>query len=559
MKNTFFMLHMVGALAGAEKDGPYSWNNRTQYYYQSLKIKMDEVLSSNCRIALNIVQEGMIRLPDSNAGLNVASMPVKKEIINWWKSISKPKQMRVDPNLCNSVYIAKYSIFNGTGCQLRNMMHLGAPRCQNGYLKYICDKSMIPIDEPRRNGFILPESDHKHSELPPQPWLLTARNSFITKCGQISSECGLIHTLSNCKGRGDTVGANRFRENCPISLQNFTSYKFRPKNGTCFGVPKKNGKPNPNSYENHDAVFVVAEHDDTHVYHIHLEIMPRIVYHLDFLLANPDIKILIGCDTKKKEKSTIQGFVHMLTAIRPLFELAGLSMSRLIVHKNVFASDVYFPMEGGCQDPVYNTWQILTMRERFMATLNTINGIRNGGINSEKFSLAGSIDVQYRPVMLLLKRSTYAKHTRNSEDLVRQWNDKFTDKLLNALRNQFPRYEVKLFSDKDVKLMECFKSQIKAFAEADVLIGMHGAGFGNQIYMKPNSAIVEFCPYPNDGRCLLGGGPFSRAAAVMSHNYMIHHSPKKEFKWIPRDRTSEFNIERFVIHISSFLQSLNIA
>jgi hypothetical protein len=36
------------------------------------------------------------------------------------------------------------------------------------------------------------------------------------------------------------------------------------------------------------------------------------------------------------------------------------------------------------------------------------------------------------------------------------------------------------------------------------LIGMHGAGFGNQIYMKPNSAIVEFCPYPNDGRCLLG-------------------------------------------------------
>jgi hypothetical protein len=116
-----------------------------------------------------------------------------------------------------------------------------------------------------------------------------------------------------------------------------------------------------------------------------------------------------------------------------------------------------------------------------------------------------------------------------------------------------------------------------------ICIGVHGAGLSNQIYMKPNSAIVELCPYGNDGRCLLGdniytyvytyiymrifymhmylfifmcihlyvytyifvpvpslvdifiytylgGGPFSRAAVLMSHNYMIHHPPKSEFK-----------------------------
>ena len=60
---------------------------------------------------------------------------------------------------------------------------------------------------------------------------------------------------------------------------------------------------------------MVAEVDDTYVYHTHLgrngvlpsvrivltftflfyfiEIMPRIVYHLDFLKANPDIKIMV--------------------------------------------------------------------------------------------------------------------------------------------------------------------------------------------------------------------------------------------------------------------------
>ena len=40
-------------------------------------------------------------------------------------------------------------------------------------------------------------------------------------------------------------------------------------------------------------VFVAAEADDTHTYHIRMEIMPRIIPHLEFLVANPDIKILV--------------------------------------------------------------------------------------------------------------------------------------------------------------------------------------------------------------------------------------------------------------------------
>ena len=57
-------------------------------------------------------------------------------------------------------------------------------------------------------------------------------------------------------------------------------------------------------------------------------------------------------------------------------------------------------------------------------------------------------------------------------------------------------------------------SQVRAFAETDVLIGIHGAGLASQIYMAPNSAVVEIAPYSNDARCVLGGGPFSRAAGA---------------------------------------------
>ena len=95
-----------------------------------------------------------------------------------------------------------------------------------------------------------------------------------------------------------------------------------------------------------------------------------------------------------------------------------------------------------------------------------------------------------RPVMLLMKRSTGAKHTRNSEDLVRQWSESFTDRLVGALRSQFPEYNLRVYSDKDEKLMTSHASQIRLFAGADILIGMHGAGLSNQVYMKANSAVV---------------------------------------------------------------------
>eukprot|EP00596_Hydrurales_sp_CCMP1899_P000720 CAMPEP_0119036636 /NCGR_PEP_ID=MMETSP1177-20130426/4473_1 /TAXON_ID=2985 /ORGANISM="Ochromonas sp, Strain CCMP1899" /LENGTH=540 /DNA_ID=CAMNT_0006996791 /DNA_START=146 /DNA_END=1768 /DNA_ORIENTATION=- len=538
IKIVLLITPVVGAF-GVEQE--YEWRSRSEYYYQSVQEKMKFILSSNCMTALNTLEKGTIQLPASDNSLNVASMPVKQELLEWWKSIPSPKQMRVDPYLCQAVMMKKRPIFNNTGCQISGWMNPGSPRCQNKYLKYICEKSQIPIDNPQGNDFVVPESNHMKSELPPQPWLLTIRNSFVSMCGDVSTKCGLVRTQANCQAIQETFDAKLFQSKCPLSLQD--KVKGTDMNGTC--LP---GAPFTSYYEKHKKLFIAAEHDDTHVYHLHLEIMPRIIYHLDFLLANPNIKILIGCDSQKNVRKTESGIAHLLMAVKPLFELAGLSMDRLVVHTHVFANEIYLPMEGGCQDPVYNTWQILTMRERFMRTLN-ISEDTGSSISSKTLTPS-------RPIMLLLKRSSGAKHTRNSDDLVRQWSGAFTERLMNALRNHFPGYEVKLFSDRDERLMTSQAAQIRAFAEADVLIGVHGAGLSNQIYMKPNSAIVELCPYGNDGRCLLGGGPFSRAAVLMSHNYMIHHPPKSEFKWILSDMTSEFNIERFILHISSYLQSI---
>jgi hypothetical protein len=40
-----------------------------------------------------------------------------------------------------------------------------------------------------------------------------------------------------------------------------------------------------------------------------------------------------------------------------------------------------------------------------------------------------------------------------------------------------------------------------------------------------------------------------------AHDYLVHQPPYDEYKWIKRDGSSEFNIDRFVTHIHSFLVS----
>ena len=75
------------------------------------------------------------------------------------------------------------------------------------------------------------------------------------------------------------------------------------------------------------------------------------------------------------------------------------------------------------------------------------------------------------PVMVLLKRSSNSRHTRNKSDLVRQWSDAFAARIVQALSAAFPGYRVVLFSDRDEALMMCHECQIRAVAEADVLIG----------------------------------------------------------------------------------------
>ena len=166
----------------------------------------------------------------------------------------------------------------------------------------------------------------------------------------------------------------------------------------------------------------------------------------------------------------------------PLIEILGLSADRFIFRKNVVAKEVYLPTESACQDPVHNTWQLLTMRNLVLHKLNLVSGLEESAqILQQEYVVTdpSNIDDDHdetnekkeKPLMLLIKRSKHSTSTRQRKDGFRQWSDRFTADIMVLLRDNFPNHKVKLYSDMDLDLMTNITKQITLFNQAEVVIG----------------------------------------------------------------------------------------
>ena len=142
---------------------------------------MKEVLQETCLDSYKESRDGIIKIPKNNQNITVVSFPIPESIALWWKLIKPPKQMRVEPMLCTIPYRKLKPFFNNTGCvnPVGYMVQSG-PRCQTGYLKWICENSAIPFQDKKGNGFCIPEANHATTVFPPQPYLIIVKDSFVS-------------------------------------------------------------------------------------------------------------------------------------------------------------------------------------------------------------------------------------------------------------------------------------------------------------------------------------------------------------------------------------------
>ena len=73
----------------------------------------------------------------------------------------------------------------------------------------------------------------------------------------------------------------------------------------------------------------------------------------------------------------------------------------------------------------------------------------------------------------------------------------------------------------------CLACQIKTYSQTDVLVGLHGAGMTNMVFMPPGSLVVEIVG-KFDGRMLPLCGYHSSLAAMYGHHHFLYYYDWKD-------------------------------
>jgi hypothetical protein len=483
-----------------------------KYYYTSLQEKFTEIMSINNCSAVATTGEALLGY-EPRAGatpdLEVRVIPPPAAVTQRWGTYAHELYnqtrltFRANEELCTSDLFAGFKRgnykdakgcgqmiqFDRMGKQFKIIKRRGATlhpehiRCQSKRSSDTCmDASKSPLAlEPDLRSF------HQY------PFLVTARRAVISRGGQLSLPCGYVGLLASCEAWGWGL------MNVTASIPRAAPQLCRDSDGTD-GPARENNCPFPM----HDRVFIVTSYDDTQIGQFIQEALPKLVYHLDFIRANPDIKLHYGFS---KLLDQLPKFVlpHLI------FQWLGLS-DRLI-NGTVYAKTVYMPREGGCQDVSYNAWEFLTTREVFLT---------KAGVDQDDHTRQRSV--------VVIRRSA-SPYTKNQGDYrQRRWPKKELELMLEQLKVLFPQHRVDVYSDINRDLMSCRECQIKMFADADVVIAAHGAGLTNTMFMRPGGIVIEVVSR-FDSRHVPVVGIFPRLSAVIGlHHYTYYLKAMKDFQ-----------------------------
>jgi hypothetical protein len=529
--------------------GPDGWDivdYNEKYYYSNLVHKLDESLSvSNCTMTTSGPKNKLPRriAPGSrdDADLEIEILPPPADILEEWRRLKSslsesPRHhatarqfVQVDPNLCACEEFKHYlkGFFKrAKGCYkmfitdpksgLRKKrintygatLHPDHSRCNVDAAANLCKHALAGEKAMDYPWEIESETPIANTAF---PFMIKAKDVIVAKSGMFALPCGPFGLYSSCEACNWGLPAAR------LHVQNVTDCRAGKK---C-KVPT------------FDKVFVGSQYDDTQIGQFMTEDLPKIVYNLDFIRANPDMKIHFGFT----KKDVLPTFVLP----HNIFEWLGLKDR--IINGSYYAKEAYMPREGGCQEPGYAMWEIYTMRKVFMEMARKEIGVmgRNHtqGWGYPTYSMPdpsfGPMDFyqseedSHKPVVLLVKRSS-SRFTQNQGDFKeRRWPPEFggAGGVRDALARVFPHHRIQIFSDLDKDMMMCMACQAQVFNSAEVVVGVHGAGLTNAVFMNPGGILVEAVPR-YDSRHAPITGIFARLAGMNGLSHFSYYL-RKEF------------------------------
>jgi hypothetical protein len=475
------------------------------YYYHNLNEKLGETLSvNNCTTSGD--HTGFEPTNGKSADFDITIIRPSTAVTNRWgtqgREIFNMSKIysRTTPNLCGSPAFLDFkrgSILYTKGClkmfrydvlgrRVKVINRYGAtlhPEHVRCSIKKASSQCVAASTHPLQ----LP---NEFRSLNSYPFMINVKRAIVSRSGFLALPCGPLGLFSSCEA---------VKYGIPSSSALLNSVQQCRNSETSASAHGEDNCP----YPSYDKVFVMTQYDDTQIGQFIQEALPRLVYHLDFIKANPDIVIHYGF--------TKQDFLPAFVLPHLIFEWLG--VADRLVNGTVYGKEIYMPREGGCQDAGYNAWEVVTTREIFLKIAK---------VDQDDYSSQRSI--------VVIRRSA-SPYTRNQSDYrARRWPLLALKQMLELLRKAFPKHKIEVYSDLNKELMDSREAQIRMFHNADVVIAVHGAGLTNTMYMRPGGVVVEVIPY-FDSRHAPVIGIFPRLSGIIGLNhYTYFHGPMKGFE-----------------------------
>lgn len=288
----------------------------------------------------------------------------------------------------------------------------------------------------------------------------------------------------------------------------------------------------------HAMVFVTTAGWDSTYHHLLVDSLARIAPFLPFLRAYRGVKIhmfdAVRAQEHEEQPMSASAVAAALSMRNRLLALLGINPSR-IVTGTVLAQEAVIPKTMFCEHAAMNPIEIRVLATQLLA-----------GAYSHLSSHGHHIATEYKEVFqsrrsfflqeyeqahmaaIRLPPEFFTKHPlkvimiviQRRCPSVRCWTDLATSHVTKRLAVEFPEHAIHVVQGSMAEDY-CFACELFLYSLADVLVGEHGAGLTNAMFMPAGSLLVETAGHL-DGRMLPLCGYFSGLAGGLSIHHYIH-------------------------------------
>jgi len=202
------------------------------------------------------------------------------------------------------------------------------------------------------------------------------------------------------------------------------------------------------------------------------------------------------------------------------WDLLGISTER-IIWGNVLADIVWLPRSTRCNEPLASAMEQRLLSSRLIAaakadvapaysdthvevgggvalpvagtepTVGAADSAASAGVQTE---VAGTgADKQLRRPLLVIQHRVCLLQEECAKTW-REFDEPTQQRVTRAFQAHFgDNYRIIVVSSANTQLMSCIACQIRLYRQADVLVGLHGAGLTHIMFMKPGAVLVEVC------------------------------------------------------------------